>query len=126
MFDTMSVARKIREARISLNMTQMNLADAMEVSYQAVSNWERGNSMPDISKLELLCRILDIKHICYTAIFFVQEVIVIIITLKLIPVAHIGAEEIPTERLCCLIGIRSFRIRIVHLQSHLPFRTEVA
>ncbi|MCI9218920.1 MAG: helix-turn-helix transcriptional regulator [Lachnospiraceae bacterium] len=61
MFDTMKVARKIREARISRNMTQMNLADAMEVSYQAVSNWERGNSMPDISKLELLCRILDIS-----------------------------------------------------------------
>ena len=61
MFDTMSVARKIREARISLNMTQMNLADAMEVSYQAVSNWERGNSMPDISKLEQLCQILHLK-----------------------------------------------------------------
>ncbi len=45
MFDTMLVARKIREARISQNMTQMNLADTMEVSYQAVSNWERGDSL---------------------------------------------------------------------------------
>lgn len=44
MFDTMKVARKIREARIARNMTQMNLADAMGVSYQAVSNWERGVS----------------------------------------------------------------------------------
>ncbi len=43
------------------NLTQMNLADAMGVSYQAVSNWERGNSMPDISKLEDLCRVLDIQ-----------------------------------------------------------------
>lgn len=60
MFDTMNVARKIREARISQNMTQMNLADAMEVSYQAVSNWERGHSMPDISKLEQLCQILQL------------------------------------------------------------------
>ena len=60
MFDTMKVARKIREARIVQNMTQVNLADSMEVSYQAVSNWERGNSMPDIAKLEQLCRILDI------------------------------------------------------------------
>ena len=57
----MKVAHKIREARISQNMTQMNLADAMEVSYQAVSNWERGNSMPDISKLEPLCQILHIS-----------------------------------------------------------------
>ena len=61
MFDTIKVAKKIREARIARNMTQMNLADAMGVSYQAVSNWERGNSMPDISKLEDLCRELGIS-----------------------------------------------------------------
>lgn len=61
MFDTMKVARRIREARIRQNMTQMNLADAMGVSYQAVSNWERGNSMPDISKLEDLCGALKIS-----------------------------------------------------------------
>ena len=60
MFDTMMIAKVIRQARIAQNMTQMNLADAMGVSYQAVSNWERGNSMPDISKLEELCSILHI------------------------------------------------------------------
>ena len=61
MFDTMKVAKRIREARIARNMTQTNLADAMGVSYQAVSNWERGNSMPDISKLEDLCGVLQIS-----------------------------------------------------------------
>lgn len=61
MFDTMKVAKKIRQARIAQNLTQMNLADAMGVSYQAVSNWERGNSMPDISKLEDLCQILHLS-----------------------------------------------------------------
>ena len=61
MFDTMKVAREIREARIAKNMTQMNLADEMGVSYQAVSNWERGGSMPDIGKLEELCRILELS-----------------------------------------------------------------
>lgn len=60
MFDTMNVAQKIREARNARNMTQMALADEMGVSYQAVSNWERGNSMPDISKLEQLCTVLHI------------------------------------------------------------------
>ena len=60
MFDTMMIAKVIRQARIDRNMTQMNLADAMGVSYQAVSNWERGNSMPDISKLEQLCSVLGI------------------------------------------------------------------
>lgn len=61
MFDTMKVAKKIKQARIAQNLTQMNLADAMGVSYQAVSNWERGNSMPDISKLEDLCKCLQIE-----------------------------------------------------------------
>lgn len=42
-------------------MMQMALADEMGVSYQAVSNWERGNSMPDISKLPELCKILGIS-----------------------------------------------------------------
>ena len=60
MFDTMKTAHAIKSARIKKNMTQMNLADEMGVSYQAVSNWERGNSMPDISKLEDLSKELEI------------------------------------------------------------------
>lgn len=44
MFDTMKVASEIREARIRKNMTQMDLANEIGVSYQAVSNWERGVS----------------------------------------------------------------------------------
>ena len=61
MFDTNKVANNIKNARTKMNMTQMNLADEMGVSYQAVSNWERGNSMPDISKLPELCKILNIS-----------------------------------------------------------------
>ena len=38
-------------------MTQMELADRMGISFQVVSNWERGNSMPDISKLPELAEI---------------------------------------------------------------------
>ena len=41
MFDTNKVANNIKNARTKKNMTQMNLADEMGVSYQAVSNWER-------------------------------------------------------------------------------------
>ena len=61
MFDTNKVANNIKAARTKINMTQMNLADEMGVSYQAVSNWERGNSMPDISRLQELCNILNIS-----------------------------------------------------------------
>ena len=61
MFHMEYVSKNIREARVGKNLTQMDLADAMGVSYQAVSNWERGNSMPDISKLPDLCRILGLS-----------------------------------------------------------------
>jgi len=42
-------------------MTQLDLADCLEISFQAVSNWERGSSMPDIAKLPKLAKILDVS-----------------------------------------------------------------
>ena len=45
MFDTLKVAKRIRDGRNRKNMTQMELADKMGVSFQAVSNWERGGSL---------------------------------------------------------------------------------
>lgn len=61
MFDMTKIGKKIKTARTEKNMTQMDLADAMGISFQAVSNWERGNSMPDIAKLPELCQILDLS-----------------------------------------------------------------
>ena len=58
MFDTRKTGKKIATLRKEKNMTQMELADEMGVSYQAVSNWERGNSMPDIGKLPQLALVL--------------------------------------------------------------------
>ncbi len=54
MFNMKQVGKKILTLRKAQNMTQTELADKMDVSFQAVSNWERGNSMPDISKLPQL------------------------------------------------------------------------
>ncbi len=61
MFNMNAIGKIIRQARIQQNMTQLELADRMGVSFQAVSNWERGNSMPDISKLETLCEVLKLN-----------------------------------------------------------------
>ena len=58
MFDTVKIGQTIKALRQKKDMTQMNLADELGVSYQAVSNWERGNSMPDISKLKELAGVL--------------------------------------------------------------------
>ena len=39
MFDMQKIGRKIAELRKQKSMTQMELADRMNISYQAVSNW---------------------------------------------------------------------------------------
>ena len=51
MFDMITVGRNIAELRKRMRLTQPVLADRLGISFQAVSNWERGESMPDISKL---------------------------------------------------------------------------
>ena len=43
-FDMHRIGQTIARLRREHNMTQMQLADEMGVSYQAVSNWERGVS----------------------------------------------------------------------------------
>lgn len=60
MFNMKNVGFKISELRKQHNMTQMELADRMGISFQAVSNWERGSSMPDISKLPELAQIFHV------------------------------------------------------------------
>ncbi len=58
-FDMRRIGQTIARLRREHNMTQMALADAMGVSFQAVSNWERGQSMPDISKLPELAELFS-------------------------------------------------------------------
>ena len=41
------------------NMSQEQLADRLNVSRQAVSKWESGNSVPDMTKIMELCKILN-------------------------------------------------------------------
>lgn len=60
MFNMENVGQRISEFRKEKNMTQMELADRMNISFQAVSNWERGISMPDISKLPELAEMFDV------------------------------------------------------------------
>lgn len=59
-FDMDQVGRKISMLRREQNMTQMELADKLGISFQAVSNWERGNTMPDIGKLPELAEIFKV------------------------------------------------------------------
>ena len=55
----MSVAERIIELRKEQNMSQGQLATAMEVSRQAVSKWENGLAVPDTQKMIRLAEVLN-------------------------------------------------------------------
>lgn len=50
----------IRDIRVELQMTQRQLAQAIGVSNQAVSKWERGLGCPDVSLLRSLSHVLGV------------------------------------------------------------------
>ena len=52
----MAICDKIKEHRKKLNITQKELAEALGVSVQAISKWETGNGIPDVSALVPLAR----------------------------------------------------------------------
>ena len=58
MFSMQEIGARIACQRRERDLTQAELAEHLGISYQAVSSWERGASMPDISKLVDLARAL--------------------------------------------------------------------
>ncbi|MES2387013.1 MAG: pentapeptide repeat-containing protein [Bacteroidota bacterium] len=60
MLSTRIIGNKIAEARKKLNITQLQLAQRMFISAQAVGKWERGESMPDITAFNRLAEILGV------------------------------------------------------------------
>jgi transcriptional regulator with XRE-family HTH domain len=55
------IAEMVAKRRRELNMTQEELASRICISAQAVSNWERMESYPDITMLPILSSILEIS-----------------------------------------------------------------
>lgn len=53
------IGRTIHALRKQQGLTQEELAERVKVSFQAVSKWETGNSLPDISTLPLLANVLQ-------------------------------------------------------------------
>lgn len=57
--DNIKIGKYIKTLRKNKNMTQKELADKLCVSFQAVSKWEIGETLPDTSLLLKLCDTLD-------------------------------------------------------------------
>ena len=59
--DAAKIGKFISERRKAINLTQNELANQLHITDKAVSKWERGLSLPDISVLIPLAEILDIS-----------------------------------------------------------------
>lgn len=56
----MTLGEKIKQLRLEKNITQEQLADYLNISYQSVSKWERGVSQPDISLVVPIARFFNV------------------------------------------------------------------
>lgn len=59
--DQVKVGGFISQTRKSLNMTQKELAEMIDVTDKTISKWECGNGLPDITRLKPLCEALNIN-----------------------------------------------------------------
>ena len=58
--DQEKIGRFIADRRRAKNLTQLQLAEMLNITDRAVSKWERGKAMPDASIMLELCGMLDI------------------------------------------------------------------
>ena len=49
------IGQFIKDIRLKQNLSQKNFAEKYNVTYQAVSKWENGKNMPDITILKQIC-----------------------------------------------------------------------
>ncbi len=56
----MNLGERIYQLRTAKNLSQEDLADALEVSRQSVSKWETGGSVPELDKLVKLCDMFEV------------------------------------------------------------------
>lgn len=59
--DQIKIGKFIARLRKEKNMTQLDLATKLGVTDRAVSKWENGRGLPDISLIKPLCESLDIS-----------------------------------------------------------------
>ncbi|MDY2607790.1 MAG: helix-turn-helix domain-containing protein [Lachnospiraceae bacterium] len=61
MLNSVKVGNFIMEKRKSLGLTQPQLADKLNISFQAISKWENGTTYPNIEILRDLAIILEVS-----------------------------------------------------------------
>jgi len=58
--NTIEIGMYIKRKRIEMHLTQKDLAEKLQISFQAVSKWETGTTLPDTSILLRLSDVLEV------------------------------------------------------------------
>ena len=58
--NTIEIGKYIKSKRIEMHLTQKQLAEKLNISFQAVSKWETGTTLPDTSILLSLSDVLEV------------------------------------------------------------------
>lgn len=57
----MTLADKLKEARKNAGLTQVELAEKLCVSRQAITKWESGKGIPDVENLKMISKVLNVS-----------------------------------------------------------------
>ena len=57
----MTLADKLKEARKNVGLTQVELAEKLCVSRQAITKWESGKGIPDVENLKNIANVLNVS-----------------------------------------------------------------
>lgn len=57
----MTIGEKIQRLRIEHGLTQLSLAEILDVSRQTISKWELGQSVPELDKIVRMSEIFDVS-----------------------------------------------------------------
>lgn len=101
----MQFQEKLQKLRKDVGMTQLELAEKLMVSRQAISKWETGSAIPDLENMVAICKLFDVS-LDYLVRDIQEET-----ETKEIPEEHIRKEEKQNNRK--LISIRGVIIMLI-------------
>ena len=55
-----SIGERLKECRIKRQWSQQELAELLHVTRQAVSNWERNKTLPDVYRVKEIASVFDL------------------------------------------------------------------
>ncbi len=130
MLDKKLLGKQIAKLRKEQNMTQKDLASQLHMSFQAISKWERGVSLPDVEMLELLSKKLNTSlwSILYqsNSTMTIEELIEDLNTNKIskhnyINIAVLVQSELLNDRFLSKVLINEVKETLLYVINHIDY-----